>query len=81
MEGNGQTELIDTLTGLNKKYKGQIQIKGKEIAGSSIADIRGMKVAHIPEDRMTTGCASTLSIQENLFSYQFRDPLIPGKCF
>ncbi|HIS31560.1 MAG TPA: ABC transporter ATP-binding protein [Candidatus Limivivens intestinipullorum] len=79
VEGNGQTELIDTLTGLNKKYKGQIQIKGKEIAGSSIADIRGMKVAHIPEDRMTTGCASTLSIQENLFSYQFRDPAYSGK--
>lgn len=51
VEGNGQTELIDTLTGLNKKYKGEIKIKGKDIANASIADIREMKMAHIPEDR------------------------------
>ena len=56
VEGNGQTELIDTITGLNKKYKGSIQIKGKDIARASIRDIRDMKLAHIPEDRMTSGC-------------------------
>ncbi len=38
-----------------------------------------MKLAHIPEDRMTTGCAKTLSIQENLFSNQYKDSGIPEK--
>lgn len=79
VEGNGQSELIDTLTGLNKKYKGTIEIKGKEIANYSIDDIRALKLAHIPEDRMSTGCAGTLSIQENLFSNQYKDSKYSGK--
>ena len=79
VEGNGQTELIDTLTGLNKKYKGTIEIKGKDISQASIEDIREMKVAHIPEDRMTTGCAKNLSIKENLFSNQYKSPKYSGK--
>ena len=63
VEGNGQSELIDTLTGLNKKYKGEIKIKGEDIANTSIEGIRALKLAHIPEDRMTSGCAGNLSIQ------------------
>ena len=63
VEGNGQTELVDTLTGLNKRYKGTIQLKGTDIAAASIQAIRDMKLANIPEDRMTSGCAGTLSIQ------------------
>ena len=36
-------------------------------------------MAHIPEDRMTSGCAKNLSIQENLFSNQYRDSAFSGK--
>ena len=79
VEGNGQSELIDTLTGLNKKYKGEIKIKGQDIANASIEDIREMKLAHIPEDRMTSGCAGTLSIMENMFSNQYKDKRFSGK--
>ena len=73
VEGNGQTELIDTLTGLNKKYHGTIQVMGRDIANASIDEIRSMEVAHIPEDRMASGCASTLSIKENLFTNQYKN--------
>lgn len=79
VEGNGQTELIDTLTGLNKKYKGEILVKGKNIQNASVKDIREMKLAHIPEDRMTSGCAKDLSIQENLFSNQYKDGKFSGR--
>lgn len=79
VEGNGQTELIDTLTGINKKYKGMIEIKGKDIANASISDIRSMNLAHIPEDRMASGCAKNLSIQENLFSNQYKKHKYSGK--
>lgn len=79
VEGNGQSELIDTLTGLNKKYKGEIKLKGNDIVNASIDDIRGMKLAHIPEDRMTSGCAKNLSIQENMFSNQYKDSKYSGK--
>ena len=74
VEGNGQTELIDTLTGLNSRYQGLIEIKGDSIANESIAGIRAKKLAHIPEDRMASGCARNLSIQENLFSNQYHSP-------
>jgi simple sugar transport system ATP-binding protein len=79
VEGNGQTELIDTLTGLNKNYQGKIEIKGESIANASIAEIRDRKLAHIPEDRMASGCARNLSIQENLFSNQYKSPQFSGR--
>lgn len=79
VEGNGQTELIDTLTGLNKKYKGEIQIAGQDIAKMNISEIRGLKLAHIPEDRMTSGCAKNLNILENMFSVKYEEPEYSGK--
>lgn len=79
VEGNGQSELIDTLTGLNKHYKGVIEFKGQDIAKSSIKDIRELKVAHIPEDRMVSGCAGNLNILENMFSNQYTDSEFSGK--
>ena len=79
VEGNGQSELIDTLTGLNKGYVGTVEIKGENIKTLSIKEIRDRKLAHIPEDRMTSGCAPTLSIQENMFANQYDDSRYSGK--
>ena len=83
VEGNGQSELIDTLTGLNKNYSGEVKIKGEDITKDSIEDIRELKLAHIPEDRMTSGCAGNMSIMENIFSNQYKDivpPLTQPSC-
>lgn len=44
VEGNGQSELIDTLTGLNKNYSGEVKIKGEDITKDSIEDIRELKL-------------------------------------
>ena len=79
VEGNGQTELIDTLTGINKSYAGEVDIKGDNIKKASIKDIREKKLAHIPEDRMASGCAANLNIMENMFSNQYTDPAYSGK--
>lgn len=79
VEGNGQSELIDSLTGLNKSYRGNIYIKETDIGKSNIKEIRDLKLAHIPEDRMTSGCAGNLNILENLFSNQYTDPAYSGK--
>ncbi len=79
VEGNGQSELIDSLTGLNKSYQGRITVKDTDIGKSSIKEIRDLSVAHIPEDRMTSGCAGNLNILENLFSNQYTDPEYSGK--
>lgn len=79
VEGNGQSELIDSLTGLNKSYQGRIAVKDTDIEKSSIKEIRDLSVAHIPEDRMTSGCAGNLNILENLFSNQYTNPEYSGK--
>lgn len=79
VEGNGQSELIDTLTGINKTYAGEITVKGDDVKKASIKDIRDKKLAHIPEDRMSSGCAANLNIMENMFSNQYGDPQYSGK--
>jgi simple sugar transport system ATP-binding protein len=68
VEGNGQIELVEALTGLRKYHSGSVEVCGKEISRSSVNDIRKLAVSHIPEDRMITGVAPTLSIMENMLS-------------
>ena len=79
VEGNGQSELINTLTGLNKAYAGTVEIKGEDIKSFNVKDVRGKKLAHIPEDRMVSGCAANLSIMENMFTNQYEEPQYSGK--
>lgn len=81
VEGNGQSELIDTLTGLNKKYKGTVEIKGKNVEKLTIKDIRNLNMAHIPEDRMTSGCAKEMNILDNMFSTIYDNREFCGKYF
>lgn len=68
VEGNGQGELVEALTGLKKYNSGSIKIFGKDIRNLSIKEIRSLAVSHIPADRMTTGIAPSLSITENALS-------------
>ena len=79
VEGNGQGHLIEVLTGLNKQYSGNIQIFNTDVKNLSIKDIRDLKVAHIPEDRMTLGCAKNMSILDNMFSNQYQSEEYSGK--
>ncbi len=79
VEGNGQGHLIEVLTGLNKQYSGNIQIFNSDVKNLSIKDIRDLKVAHIPEDRMTLGCAKNMSILDNMFSNQYQNEEYSGK--
>ncbi len=71
VEGNGQRELVDVLTGLNKASGGSIMFKGEDISKQSIHHIREMGLSHIPEDRMTMGVATEASITDNLLSIYF----------
>ena len=68
VEGNGQRELVEALTGLLKYQEGSIKVQGKDIQKESVQEIRKLSVAHIPEDRMITGMAHSLSILENALS-------------
>ena len=51
IDGNGQSELIQAITGLRKVKSGSIKIKGKDVVGLRPRQITEMKVGHVPEDR------------------------------
>lgn len=72
VEGNGQVELVEVLTGLSRYDRGQISICGQDAAGKSPEEIRSMGLSHIPQDRMTFGVAPHASISENLISTRYK---------
>ncbi|TCL65897.1 simple sugar transport system ATP-binding protein [Hydrogenispora ethanolica] len=73
VEGNGQRELVELITGLRSYQQGRISIAGQEIGKRNIAQIRAIGTAHIPEDRMTYGVAGEGSIAENLVANRIKD--------
>lgn len=66
VEGNGQTELIEAITGLRKPESGSIQIDGKEISSLPIRERLEKGISHIPEDRHKRGLVLDYSLQENM---------------
>lgn len=71
VEGNGQSELSETICGLLPLQQGTIEIDGKSIAHKSIKDIRSMGVGMVHEDRMIYGVSSPQPIEENLISDRY----------
>lgn len=68
IEGNGQTELSEVITGIRKLTEGDILINNESIIGRNIDQIRKLGLSHISEDRMTYGCAPDLSVFDNIAS-------------
>lgn len=66
VEGNGQNELVEVLTGLRKPSSGHVYLNGKEITGKTARKIKDEKVGYIPEDRHKRGLELDFSISENL---------------
>ncbi|MCY4466305.1 MAG: ABC transporter ATP-binding protein [Chloroflexi bacterium] len=75
VEGNGQTELAEVLTGLRPPTTGEAYISGEQILGRGPRSVREHNVAHIPEDRLTNGVALWSSIADNLIiDRYYREP-------
>lgn len=66
IDGNGQTELIQAITGLRKASSGEILIKNQSVLGKKPRQITEMKVSHVPEDRHRDGLVLQMSISENI---------------
>lgn len=79
VEGNGQSHLVEAITGLTKKYTGEVLIYDKDIRNHNIKEIRELGLSHIPEDRMTFGVAKNMNIMDNILSNQYDRPEFSGK--
>lgn len=79
VDGNGQTELVNILTGLAKTLTGSVKINGKNITNASPGAIRKAGVAHVAEDRMTVGAALPASIADNLMADRYWKPRFTGR--
>jgi simple sugar transport system ATP-binding protein len=73
VQGNGQTELVEALTGLRKATSGVIALDGKDLTHSDPRERHQMGMAHIPEDRQRQGLVGGLSVAENLVLTRYHD--------
>ncbi|MGN1413668.1 MAG: ABC transporter ATP-binding protein [Anaerovoracaceae bacterium] len=74
IDGNGQTELIHGLTGLEKASGGSITLCGKDISGASIRKRSQAGMSHIPEDRHKHGLVLDYSLEQNMVLQSYMDP-------
>ena len=73
IDGNGQTELVYGLTGLEKCSGGTVTLCGHDISHASIRQ-RGENMSHIPEDRHKHGLVLDFTLEQNLVLQRFREP-------
>ncbi len=79
VEGNGQTELVEAITGLRKVKGGRVLVKGLDMTGSSPRKVRAAGVSHIPEDRHARGLVLNFTVEENLaLGQQYYKPFAGG---
>ena len=73
VEGNGQSELLEAITGM-RPYAGTIMVGDKNIVGLSPGEIRQLGLAHVPEDRLATGVDRDGTITDNLLVGRHHTP-------
>ena len=73
IDGNGQTELIYGLTGLEKISSGEVTLCGQDISRASIRQ-RSHNLSHIPEDRHKHGLILDFSLEQNMVLQRYKEP-------
>ena len=81
IEGNGQTELINGITGLTPLSGGKIFFKGEDITHFSIRKKNTSGISHIPEDRHKHGLVLDFSLEDNMVLQRYFEPLFENKGF
>lgn len=79
IDGNGQTEFVHGLTGLEPLVSGKIELCGKDITHSSIRQRNVMGMSHIPEDRHKHGLVLDYTLEENLVLQRYFEPEFTNK--
>lgn len=79
VQGNGQTELVEALTGLRPVVTGHVELLGKDVTGAVPRTVLEAGVAHIPEDRHRHGLVLSYPIADNLvLSSYYHEPFAHG---
>ncbi len=73
VQGNGQTELVEALTGLRPPVRGTVSFLGEDVTHASARKRHQLGMAHIPEDRQRSGMISTFNIAENMVLDSYYD--------
>lgn len=74
IEGNGQNELVEILTGLRKMEKGEVYKKQEDLKNLSPRQLREKNICYIPADRMKNGVAETTTLEENFIVDRYYKP-------
>jgi simple sugar transport system ATP-binding protein len=72
--GNGQRELAETIAGIRSQSAGTIRVGGRLLAGGDPRAAINAGVAYVPEDRLGTGLAPSLSVAHNVSLKAYREP-------
>ncbi len=79
VQGNGQTELVEALTGLRPPLSGQTLIGGQDVTEATPRHITELGVAHVPEDREEDGLVKSYPLVDNLIlNTYYRLPFARG---
>jgi general nucleoside transport system ATP-binding protein len=74
VDGNGQTELIDALTGLRRVNEGRVQVGDEDVTDANVKDCLDAGLGHIPEDRQRRGLVLDFSLAENIALHDYDHP-------
>jgi simple sugar transport system ATP-binding protein len=77
VEGNGQSELVEVLTGLRRAQSGQVELNGQVVTNFAPRMIRERGTGHIPEDRHRRGLVLDFSVAQNMvLGIHYRSPYV-----
>ena len=74
IEGNGQTQFVHALTGLDKMSAGEIKLCGHDITKAPIRERSKLGMSHIPEDRHKHGLILDYTLEQNMVLQRYWDP-------
>ncbi|WP_027631588.1 ABC transporter ATP-binding protein [Clostridium hydrogeniformans] len=79
VDGNGQTEFIEAVTGLRKSQEGKITLNGKDVTGKTPREITEGGLSHVAEDRHRRGLVLKYSLLENsVLGNHYKSPFAKG---
>ncbi len=73
VQGNGQTELVESITGMRPSLAGHVFVSGEDVTESNPREIHRLGIAHVPEDRQESGLILAFTVAENMVLDSYYD--------